>query len=226
MKKLVMTAALAASANAVPAFAQFTTYTNRTTFTAAAGPLTTETFNSYATDTQFRTGAVDVGPFSLIGAGNRQDDRNYIDASPYAFGSFFAVNGTSYVQGQVGGFSDGTSSFTIQFDAPISAFGADFSNLNDLPGITRIVVGSTTLSPGSVNFFGFTSTTAFSTVQFVSSNPGGPNSIDNFGLDNLSFTAPQVGGAVPEPATWAMLIAGFAMVGTSLRRRRASVGYA
>lgn len=31
------------------------------------------------------------------------------------------------------------------------------------------------------------------------------------------------GSAVPEPATWAMMIAGFGLVGTSLRRRRALV---
>jgi hypothetical protein len=36
-------------------------------------------------------------------------------------------------------------------------------------------------------------------------------------LDNISVTA------VPEPATWAMLITGFGMVGYGLRRRRASV---
>jgi hypothetical protein len=29
------------------------------------------------------------------------------------------------------------------------------------------------------------------------------------------------GGAVPEPATWAMLLAGFGLVGVSARRRRA-----
>jgi hypothetical protein len=40
-----------------------------------------------------------------------------------------------------------------------------------------------------------------------------------------SFAATEVitpgGGAVPEPATWAMLLAGFGLVGVSARRRRA-----
>ena len=35
---------------------------------------------------------------------------------------------------------------------------------------------------------------------------------------------PRAGGAVPEPATWAMMIAGFGMVGAAARRRRAKVG--
>ena len=38
-----------------------------------------------------------------------------------------------------------------------------------------------------------------------------------FGLKNLSF------GAVPEPASWVLMIGGFGLVGTSLRRRRATL---
>lgn len=34
------------------------------------------------------------------------------------------------------------------------------------------------------------------------------------------------GSAVPEPATWAMMIAGFGLVGSVVRRRRASTAYA
>ena len=37
-------------------------------------------------------------------------------------------------------------------------------------------------------------------------------------LDNIS-----VGGAVPEPATWVSLIAGFGLLGMALRRRRVTV---
>ncbi len=36
----------------------------------------------------------------------------------------------------------------------------------------------------------------------------------------------QVGPAVPEPATWAMMIAGFGLVGGAMRRRRTSVAFA
>ena len=44
---------------------------------------------------------------------------------------------------------------------------------------------------------------------------------DNLGpvLDNVLVT--QAAG--PEPATWAMLIAGFGMVGAAMRRRKANV---
>ena len=40
---------------------------------------------------------------------------------------------------------------------------------------------------------------------------------DAFEFDNIAA------GAVPEPATWAMLIAGFGMVGAAMRRRKANV---
>lgn len=41
-------------------------------------------------------------------------------------------------------------------------------------------------------------------------------------LDNLKVTGLVPVSAVPEPATWAMMIAGFGLMGTALRRRRAS----
>jgi hypothetical protein len=47
-------------------------------------------------------------------------------------------------------------------------------------------------------------------------NFSGPDGIDPI-LDDVSVTA------VPEPASWAMLIAGFGLVGTTMRRRRVAV---
>jgi hypothetical protein len=38
-------------------------------------------------------------------------------------------------------------------------------------------------------------------------------------LSHLAFFGTEAGGGVPEPATWAMMIAGFGLVGASLRRR-------
>jgi len=44
-----------------------------------------------------------------------------------------------------------------------------------------------------------------------------------FGVDDFRLTAtPAVVAAVPEPASWAMMIGGFAMVGLGLRRRRST----
>ncbi len=52
----------------------------------------------------------------------------------------------------------------------------------------------------------------------------GPDGYD-VGLDNIRFDVRPVasGGVVPEPASWAMLIAGFGLTGAVSRRRRRSV---
>lgn len=46
----------------------------------------------------------------------------------------------------------------------------------------------------------------------------GPESY-NVGIDNIAFTVTPT-GAVPEPATWALMIGGFGAAGAMLRRRR------
>jgi hypothetical protein len=51
----------------------------------------------------------------------------------------------------------------------------------------------------------------------MSSNDGAGVTYDNF-----RFTAGD-GGGVPEPATWAMMIAGFGLVGAASRRRTRTV---
>lgn len=49
---------------------------------------------------------------------------------------------------------------------------------------------------------------------------------DNSGYVYTSAQAFAAFGAVPEPASWAMMIAGFALVGSALRRRRSAVSFA
>jgi hypothetical protein len=53
-----------------------------------------------------------------------------------------------------------------------------------------------------------------------------PNgTIKLYGIDNLTFTLAAT-PAVPEPASWAMMIAGFGLVGAALRRRNVSIAFA
>jgi len=53
----------------------------------------------------------------------------------------------------------------------------------------------------SIDFGGTANYTVYDNVTFGSATPGG-------------------GGAVPEPATWAMMLVGFGAVGAAVRRRR------
>jgi hypothetical protein len=46
---------------------------------------------------------------------------------------------------------------------------------------------------------------------------------DNFVLNASSVVVDPGGGAVPEPKTWALMLAGFGLAGTALRRRRTAL---
>ena len=82
-------------------------------------------------------------------------------------------------------------------------------------------------SPGGFGpqlFSGTTATPVFSPGTYAFTNLfGSPNGA------GLTVSAVAVAGAVPEPATWAMMLAGFGGIGFALRRRskvRMAVSYA
>jgi hypothetical protein len=72
--------------------------------------------------------------------------------------------------------------------------------------------------------FGLTGTSTTGLIlQF--GQPG--NATNGFAIDDLTFTVePLATPAVPEPASWAMMIAGFGLVGGALRRRPVRLSYA
>ena len=85
--------------------------------------------------------------------------------------------------------------------------------------------GSGTMIKGSIDslqwqwdrkgdgFIGFTSDTAFSRVR-IKSRPGSGFQVT---MDNLTYSVTAPG--VPEPASWAMMIAGFGLAGAAMRAR-------
>lgn len=76
---------------------------------------------------------------------------------------------------------------------------------------------------GTVLFNGLNLTGPTHTIQFFQ-QPGSWTFISEIGFSSSG----EVAGAAPEPASWAMMIVGFGLAGTSLRRRRnkVSVTYA
>ena len=73
--------------------------------------------------------------------------------------------------------------------------------------------------------------TLFTVRQLVNGVPDfGTNYVNgylNTSLTNrVSFTPPTTGGAVPEPASWAMMVAGFGLIGGAMRTRKRVLSFA
>ena len=117
---------------------------------------------------------------------------------------------------------------TLTFDHAVSAVGAQFQAdyygpfTAELIGSNGAVLGSFALggysdgnNDNSAIFLGLKSSSAdIKQVEFhLTSAYYQPN---DFTIGTVSFA----GGAVPEPATWALMIMGFGLAGAALRRRR------
>ena len=92
---------------------------------------------------------------------------------------------------------------------------SEFSNVTIADFATATVTNPNHgFQPWRSESFNFTATETSQLLRFWAQ--GGPAGLPPFALlDGVSITA-----AVPEPATWAMLIGGFGLVGAAARRRR------
>jgi len=114
---------------------------------------------------------------------------------------------------------DGDASFTITFTTAVSAFSLDFAGIATPSSTTISLFNGTTLlstltagSGGQVRLSG-----AAASITSLKVTPG--DFFDWVGVDNLDFT-PVATTAVPEPASWAMMLMGFALTGAMMRRRQ------
>jgi hypothetical protein len=203
---------------AVGAQAATMTFADRTAWAAAAGGTSgAENFESFLADVSFL--GTSVGLSAGMSIGTVVDDKtkdNIIDVPPPQSDEG-DVNGSVYARVFNGQSNVPTTPF-ISFGTPVSAFGADFKNLNDdiLRSRIELFNGATlldTLTPsteplGTVRFFGFVSDQAVTEMRFVR--------VDNdvFGIDDI-----QIQGA-PEPGTLALLGVGLAGLAAARRRRQ------
>lgn len=120
------------------------------------------------------------------------------------------------------------SAATFTFDSPTKSFGFYLTGVQALftSAITlQLLDGSMSTfylplnTNGGVTYFGITDTTGFTAVFLQQTNY--PGYADAYGIDNISFND-TLKPTVPEPATWAMLITGFGLVGVASRRRGAA----
>ena len=83
------------------------------------------------------------------------------------------------------------------------------------------LLGTITAAGGGTTAWSTASTTFSGTAgqKLIFAAAGGSDSLGGY-VDNITLSA------VPEPATWAMMIAGFGLAGSALRRRRMGAAYA
>lgn len=214
------TAVVALSAGFSAAEAAVTTYTDAAAFAAATTGGTTATFGTGSGSTYVGASPV-TGPGYSITASDAWLFNNNPSWTNYYY-NWGTGNVLTFKQNDV---------ITINFTTPVTAFSINLSTFADdnnpatpagapstLYGFDVTVgtgqgsyVVSTNAFP-TMAFFGATSDTAFTSITLT-----GGNNFTNF--DNLTL-ATAVSGAVPEPATWAMMIGGFGLAGVAVRRRR------
>ena len=91
-------------------------------------------------------------------------------------------------------------------------------------GVTWFAVGMVTGSTRGVDIdaFGFDSTSAFSFVRLIDVANEGATTGATVGadIDAVGAISTRAVPGIPEPSTWAIMIAGFGLAGAGLRRRR------
>lgn len=134
----------------------------------------------------------------------------------------FATSGTNYF--------DVSSTFSTTFSTAIAAFGFYGTDIGDINGSltvtlvhatgpnTVLTVANTVGAPdGSLLFFGVIDTAnPFVGISFGNTAAGS----DFFGFDDITVGDIRQVTGVPESSTWLMMIAGFGLVGGTMRSRR------
>lgn len=125
------------------------------------------------------------------------------------------VEGTSYTFGFDAYVPlNGANNFN---DAAFSATVGGFTFANFLASETPVQDWIHFSSEGVANLTG--------TVDFIFTYNSFGIPAKDFVIDRVYF-APTADVGIPEPATWAMMIAGFGLVGGAMRRRKVAVSYA
>lgn len=205
---------IATSLSAAPV----TVYTDQGTFDAAAGALTTVTFDGIASTNGFVS--YGAGSVTLSGA-------TFANSTGGSGSTLFIVDPGFYANSYSSGFmtndysTTGSDVITVTLPGPETAVGFNFGSI--FSGGATFTVGLDALGPfspstsgsigsGTLGFVGYISTTPFSTVTLTL-----PDSPDYGVIDNFAFGA--AGSSVPEPSTLMSLAGGLGILAFFARRR-------
>jgi PEP-CTERM motif len=114
------------------------------------------------------------------------------------------------------GFFNIAAGFTGALSFTYGAFTNFTATVYDGLNGTGNALGSLNLAANNVSAFDLVAITFSGTGQSFAISGGA----GQFGFDDVTFNE---SGAVPEPASWALMIAGFGLVGSAMRRRKPSV---
>lgn len=123
--------------------------------------------------------------------------------------NLYQMQGMTGLDSDLSWFNAGSAILPAQWNATVNLANPAYTNV---PGLWKTVEGSSAAGWRSLNV---PSTTA-SQLWLI-----GASQIDLAHYDGFKLAGLQVATAVPEPASWAMMIAGVGVVGGALRRRRA-----
>lgn len=246
MKKPMFLAAVAAFAIAAsPAFAQTNLVQNggfeTKTTTSSNGNFELTSNNAYGSVANWTVGTTSTNgnnaPYNVLfntsnattAAGNASGQYNtgkeYLNTAPAGLsGNFLSLDGDSNFSGAVSqtiGNLVAGQLYTLSFDWAASSMA---SASGALTAGLAVTIGGQTFKTDQVSIpsgvqhasytFNYTGTTTSNVLSFLAS--GTPNGAPPVALlDNVSLIA-----AVPEPATWAMMLVGFGMIGAAVRRRQ------
>ena len=226
MKHTTHLAAAAALAFAsLPALAANTTYTNRALFLAAAGSVQTDTYENAG----YVFNQSDAAMSAVLGL-TKYRTTGFLNND-----LVFNPGGSNhnYCAGCNGTFELDFTAASLGGAGGISAAGFDFENVPGFVGGNTPYFAFVTFADSSTTsfslaasadfvypldqFFGITSTVGITKIHLGLVN-GGSSQVGGFAIDNLSVGA----AAVPEPSTYAMLLAGLAGL-TLMARRKSAV---
>lgn len=223
-----------------------TVYGSLSDFEASTSGITTNGFNNVALNSStylFENGATEyIQPGFAISQSTRNAFNSNGDTNPST--SYYYNWGTG---GVIHSPYLGTISTT--FSNPVTAFALDLGVFfgapfpyppGTIPGAATTLYGQPlqiatsqgnfVVNPATtqnLTFFGVTSDTPFTSFTISGlSNQAGASLV----FDNLRFGTSTIQSAVPEPATWAMMLLGFGFIGAAMRsskrRQKLTLSYA